>query len=246
MLSKSLIKRITSLKQKKCRQEEESFVVEGAKSVNEFITSSYELEVLYIVNDNFVADCDVEIKNKTTEITTQQLTKLSFLKTPQEVVAVFKIPDAQPIIDRGITLVLDDIRDPGNLGTIIRLCDWFGIQQLVCSPETVDCYNPKVVQATMGSLSRVQVNYQPLVPYLQDEKRRVYGTFLNGTSIYDASVSQDAVLVMGNEARGISPEVAAVIDTSITIPRFGTLSQTESLNVAMATSICLNEFLRPG
>ena len=143
-----------------------------------------------------------------------------------------------------MTLVLDEINDPGNLGTIIRLCDWFGVDQLVCSLNTVDCYNPKVVQASMGSLSRLSIIYTDLVDFLEKENRSVYGALLEGENIYKTTLSNDAVLVMGNESNGISNEIQKLISKPITIPQFGKVQKTESLNVATATAVLLSEFRR--
>lgn len=140
--------------------------------------------------------------------------------------------------------MLDAIRDPGNLGTIIRLCDWFGIEQIICSVDTVDCYNPKVIQATMGSLSRVSVSYLNINECLQNTKLPVYGTCMDGTSIYSENLPEKGIIIMGNEANGISENIMELISHKITIPRFGKLKETESLNVATATAIVLNEFKR--
>jgi len=136
------------------------------------------------------------------------------------------------------------VGDPGNLGTIIRLCDWFGIETLICSEGTVDCYNPKTVQATMGSIARVGVIYTDLPLYLEKSNRETYGTFMKGTNVYESQLSKEAIIVMGNEANGITPEVEQFVKNKIAIPRFGPHKETESLNVAMATSIFLSEFRR--
>jgi TrmH family RNA methyltransferase len=144
----------------------------------------------------------------------------------------------------GLILALDAVRDPGNLGTIIRLCDWFGIEHLVCSNTTVDCYNPKVVQATMGSLSRVQIDYVDLEAFLKTSKTQKFGTFMDGTNVYQTELPQNGILVLGNEANGISASIEMVINQKISIPRFGNLQATESLNVATATAILLSEFCR--
>ncbi len=238
MLSKSNIKRITALTQKKYRQREGVFVAEGIKVINELLESSFDLEVLYSIDEYAFAKAQPE------KITATELKKISFLKTPQTALALFKIPNAKSLERYGVTVVLDDIRDPGNLGTIIRLCDWFGISSLVCSKQTVDCYNPKVVQATMGSLSRVSIIYTDIEVYLKEEKRPIYGTFMNGENLYTTSVSGDSVIVMGNEANGISSLIENLVTKRIAIPRFGKLQKTESLNVATATAICLSEFKR--
>ena len=145
----------------------------------------------------------------------------------------------------GLILALDSIRDPGNLGTIIRLCDWFGIETLLCSEETVDVYNPKVVQATMGSISRVKVVYCNLEIELKKAKIPVFGTFMDGKSVYSENLPKEGIIVMGNEANGISSSIEKIVSERISIPRFGNLQLTESLNVATATAIILNEFKRP-
>jgi TrmH family RNA methyltransferase len=158
--------------------------------------------------------------------------------------AIFRIPDQIQIVDKGLIIALDDIRDPGNLGTIIRLCDWFGIEQLVCSTSTVDLYNPKVIQATMGSISRVKVHYLNLLDFINSTTLPVYGTFMNGKNIYKELLPKEAVIVLGNEANGISASLEEIITNRLTIPRFGKLQQTESLNVASASAILMSEFCR--
>lgn len=152
------------------------------------------------------------------------------------------MPEPKKINEQSIILALDKIRDPGNLGTIIRLCDWFGITDLVCSEDTVDLYNPKVLQATMGSITRVNVSYVDLNEFLSQTKLPIFGTFMNETNIYKTQLPQDGIIVMGNEANGISTEIEPLITDKITIPRFG--NPTESLNVATATAIILSEFRR--
>jgi TrmH family RNA methyltransferase len=158
--------------------------------------------------------------------------------------AIFRIPDQIQIVDKGLIIALDDIRDPGNLGTIIRLCDWFGIEQLVCSTSTVDLYNPKVIQATMGSISRVKVHCLNLLDFINSTTLPVYGTFMNGKNIYKELLPKEAVIVLGNEANGISASLEEIITNRLTIPRFGKLQQTESLNVASASAILMSEFCR--
>ena len=177
-------------------------------------------------------------------ISESELKKISALSTPNNCLAVFKIPASMPILDKGLILALDDIRDPGNLGTILRLCDWFGISQVVCSEQTVDLYNPKVVQATMGSISRVNVRYVNLKSFLQNSSLPIFGTFMDGSNVYMEILPKEAIVIMGNEANGISPEVENTIKNRLTIPRFGDLQLTESLNVASATAIILSEFRR--
>lgn len=238
MLSKNQIKLITSLKQKKQRQQQNLFVVEGIKTINELLQSQIELHALY-TTETFHVDAEKEIL-----ISEADLKRISFLSTPNTALAIFKIPKQQSIDDEGLILVLDAVSDPGNLGTIIRLCDWFGVKQLVCSKETVDCFNPKVIQATMGSITRVHISYVDLVGYLKSTHLPVFGAFMDGENIYKSKLPKQGILVMGNEANGISQEIEAVITQKISIPRFGDLQATESLNVATATAILLSEFRR--
>ena len=166
------------------------------------------------------------------------------MNTPNNCLAIFKIPKEKPILEEGLMVALDDIRDPGNLGTILRLCDWFGISQLVCSEQTVDIYNPKVVQATMGSIARVTVNYLNLNAFIEKTTLPVFGTFMDGKNIYGENLPKEGIIVMGNEANGINQKMEKSIKNRLTIPRFGELQQTESLNVATATAIILSEFRR--
>lgn len=240
MISKNQIKLISGLHQKKQRFANQLFFAEGVKVIQELLQSNFELEHLYTTQNDFEK---VEF-SKRTSITEQELKKISALSTPNSCLAVFKIPDENPIIDSGLILALDDIRDPGNLGTILRLCDWFGIQQIVCSKETVDIYNPKVVQATMGSVARVNVNYVDLKAFMAKTKLPVFGTFMNGENIYQSALPQNGIIIMGNEANGISAEIENMVTSRLTIPRFGELQKTESLNVATATAIVLSEFKR--
>ncbi|MFG6686307.1 TrmH family RNA methyltransferase [Mariniflexile sp. HNIBRBA6329] len=238
MLSKSQIKLITSLKQKKQRQQHGFFVVEGVKTIKELLQSHLELHALY-TTETFNIDAKNEILISETD-----LKRISFLTTPNTALAIFKIPQEKPIETNGLIVALDAVRDPGNLGTIIRLCDWFGIKNLVCSNETVDCFNPKVVQATMGSITRVNISYVDLFDFLKSTNLPVFGAFMEGENVYKSKLPEQGVLVMGNEANGVSKEVEAVITEKISIPRFGDLQATESLNVATATAILLSEFKR--
>jgi len=244
VLSKNQTKRITSLKQKKYRQQEGVFCVEGIKSILEFLIADIEVEAIFSSNIDFIDKVSTNFDIQITEVSNVQLGKISSFKTPQQVLGLFKIPKQKAIKEMGVTVALDDLRDPGNLGTIIRLCDWYGISDLVCSETTVDCYNPKVVQATMGSLSRIRVHYVSLESFLKKEKRPIFGTFMKGSNLYQEELISNAVLLMGNEANGISSELEEYIDSRITIPKFGKFQTTESLNVATATAICLSEFFR--
>lgn len=238
MLSKNQIKHIARLKQKKFRLQEKLFVAEGVKTIQELLDSRMELQQLY-TTESFNLDAKDELL-----ITENDLKKISFLKTPQKALAIFKIREAQPVVSNQLILALDDVRDPGNLGTIIRLCDWFGITDLVCSNETVDCYNPKVVQATMGSIARVNITYLDLPHFIENQNMPVFGAFMDGENVYQTKLPDKGILIMGNEANGISEEISQLISHKIAIPRFGERQETESLNVAMATSILLSEFKR--
>ncbi len=240
MLSKNQIKLITSLQQKKQRIASQLFFAEGIKVIHELLESKFELVHLYTTQNDFQ-----EVSNdKKVLIDDSELKKITALATANTCLAVFKIPSEKKIIDSGLILALDSVRDPGNLGTILRLCDWFGIGQLICSKETVDIYNPKVVQATMGSIARVNVNYIDLESFIVQTKLPVFGTFMDGKNIYKENLPQEGIIIMGNEANGISPTLEKLIQNRLTIPRFGTLQKTESLNVATATAIVLSEFRR--
>lgn len=212
------------------------FVVEGVKGIQEFLNSDIELYQLYTIDSIFSVD--------SIQISSKELQRISSLKTANTALAVFKIPKEIYIDDKGLILALDDVRDPGNLGTIIRLCDWFGIKNLICSKTTVDCYNPKVVQATMGSLSRVRITYLDLDVYLKNYAHDIYGTFMDGNVIYSEALPKEGLIIMGNEANGISKDIEQLVTKKLSIPRFGTLQATESLNVATATAIILSEFKR--
>ncbi len=240
MISKNQIKLITGLHQKKQRFANQLFFAEGIKVIQELLQSNFELEYLFTTQNDF----ETVGTSKRIAVTEQELKKISALSTPNTCLAVFKIPAENTIIDSGLILALDDIRDPGNLGTILRLCDWFGIQQIICSKETVDIYNPKVVQATMGSIARVNVNYVDLKSFIANAKLPVFGTFMNGENIYQSVLPQNGIIIMGNEANGISAEIEKTVTSRLTIPRFGKLQKTESLNVATATAIVLSEFKR--
>lgn len=240
MVSKNQIKFISGLQQKKQRLIHKMFVAEGVKVVQELLDADFELHQLYTTEDDFKSVND----SKKLIVSADDLKKISALTTASSCLAVFKIPEQKELYQSGLIVALDAIRDPGNLGTIIRLCDWFGIQQLICSNETVDVYNPKVVQATMGSISRVNVSYINLEDFISTTSLPVFGTFMNGENIYSTTLPKEGIIVMGNEANGISKEVENSIQHRLTIPRFGTLQKTESLNVATATAIILSEFRR--
>lgn len=240
MVSKNQIKLITGLHQKKYRQREGLFLAEGFKVITELLGSRFALVHLFETEPLFPRIP----QDKKTTATPAELQKMSALSTANNCLAVFAIPNENPILDSGLMVALDDIRDPGNLGTILRLCDWFGIRQVLCSKETADLYNPKVVQATMGSLTRVNVSYVNLPEFLSETKLPVFGTFMDGENVYREALPSDGIIVMGNEANGISADVEKTVSRRIAIPRFGDLQETESLNVATATGIILSEFRR--
>jgi TrmH family RNA methyltransferase len=239
LVSKGQIKLITSLGQKKFRDKEGLFIAEGPKIISELLGAGFRLYALFSVAD---------FKNpseKYHKVSNAELQKISSLKTANTSLAIFEIPKREKITGNGLILALDAIRDPGNLGTIIRLCDWFGIGSIICSDDTADCYNPKVVQASMGSIARVAVQYTDLSVFLKSSKRPVYGAVLDGTNIYTTPIPTDAIIVMGNESNGISEAIQTKLTHKITIPQFGTSQETESLNVATATAIILSEYSRP-
>lgn len=240
MLSKSQIKLITGLHQKKYRKEHKLFFAEGIKVVQELLQSGFCLQQLY-AEPGYFSNIP---QSKYTEVTEAELKKISALTTAQRCLALFEMPEETAPASSGLIVALDDVRDPGNLGTIIRLCDWFGIETLLCSEQCVDVYNPKVVQATMGSIARVNVVYTDLGHYLSETSLPVYGTFMDGENIYTQTLPNEGIIVLGNEANGISAGVEALCSQRIAIPRFGRLQQTESLNVATATAIILSEFRR--
>ena len=240
MVTKNQIKRIKSLHQKKYRKEHQLFIAEGIKVIQELLQSSFVLDHLYVTNE---MDFGVPT-HQVTRVSADDLKKMSALTTTPNCLAVFHCLESKTIDFSDWVVALDDIRDPGNLGTIIRLCDWFGIKQIICSKETVDIYNPKVVQATMGSITRVNVNYVDLKLFLAQTKLPVFGTFMDGENIYQSKLPQDGIIIMGNEANGISEEIEKIVTSRLTIPRFGELQKTESLNVATATAIILSEFKR--
>ena len=237
-LSKNHLKLITSLRQKKYRQKHKMFVVEGVKVVKEFLNSSFELYQLFCV------DAEFESVDSVIQISEGDLKRASHLVNPNKVLAIFKIPQEKEVHFSGLILGLDAINDPGNLGTIIRLCDWFGVSQIVCSKDTVDCYNSKVVQASMGSLTRIALNYVELDEYLKETELPVFIADMDGENVYTSKLPNKGILVMGNEANGISNAIRKLASHVLSIPRFGNVQQTESLNVATATAILLSEFRR--
>ncbi len=238
MVTKNQIKLVTSLQQKKYRSKHGLFVVEGAKAVKELLQAGMKPYKVFVESGDALKDyADVAL------VSNSELKQMSSLSTPNGVLGVFYMPKAKSIESSDWVVALDAVRDPGNLGTIIRLCDWFGVSHLVCSEDTVDCYNPKVLQATMGSIARVNVAYMDLSDFLKSTDELIYGAFMDGDTVYSKKLPESGILVMGNEANGISDEIGGVISERIAIPQFGE-STTESLNVATATAILLNEIRR--
>ena len=239
MLSKNQVKLIQKLHHKKYRNELNLFIVEGKKSINEFLQAGYTPQLL-IATEAFTTGVPQHL---ITPVSKDELRKVSTLQNPDEGLAVFEQPKHKGILQEGVIVALDNVQDPGNLGTIIRLCDWFGVETLLCNTQTVDCYNPKVVQASMGSLTRVAVHYLDLAAFLTTTALPVYTMDLEGENLYTATFPKDCILILGNEANGISSEVRALSNEVITIPRFSKHQRTESLNVAMAGAIILSEVM---
>lgn len=237
MLTAHTIKILQSLDRKKFRQKYNLFLVEGNKTIKEIPTSDYRINEVFSVNP-----ADSSLGNLTaTEITPNDLKKISFLQHPKDSVAVCELKEELLLEESGVQLILDGIQDPGNLGTIIRLADWFGISQIICSEDTADFYNPKVIQASMGSFLRVNIVYQNLENYLTKNTQPIIGTDMNGSSFYDYKFPEKFNLVLGNEGNGIRPEIEKLLTDKVTIPRFGKSQTTESLNVAMSAGIILGQ-----
>lgn len=237
MVTKARLKLIKSLSRKKFRKEYGLFVVEGYKSISDLIESGLEHEEILITEGNqHLNHYDPDIVSK------KDMQSLSNVSSPPGYLGVFKIPNLSEI-SKGPIIALDNVKDPGNLGTIIRLADWYGITNIVCSEQSVDCYNPKCVQASMGSIARVQVRYLDLFSFLNDIDAPVYATTMEGSSIYKTDISQDAIIVMGSESHGVRSEILERF-SKISIPRAPSGSDTESLNVAIATSIIVSEWMR--
>jgi len=245
MLSKSTIRFIKSLQVKKYRQAEQSFLIQGAKTVNETLASDFEISALLGTPD-YLKSVNITLLGKAGEIievSEAELTSVSSVETNNSVLAVVKMkaqrnPRPDP---SNFSLVLDDIRDPGNLGTIIRTAEWYGISSIIASSETTDLYNPKVISATMGSFLRVNVSYVDLEEFLVSVSMPVYGAFLKGENIHTLKFSKKGLIVIGNESKGISPDVEKYVTHRITIPRFG---NAESLNASTATAIVLDNIRR--
>ncbi len=236
MVAKRELKFIKSLHQKKYRSRHGLFLAEGVKLVRELLRAGWKPRELFATEP-------VSGLSGARPISETGLKKMSALVQPNKVLGVFEMPDLPAPVFQGWLLALDGVRDPGNLGTIIRLCDWFGIRDLLCSPDTVDCYNPKVLMATMGSIARVRVHYGPLKGALSGSGLPVYGASMEGEPLAGFPLPAEGILVMGSESHGISAEVSGVLQGTLGITPFGS-GQAESLNVATASAIFLYEIRR--
>ena len=245
MISKSQISFIKSLHQKKIRKEHGLFIVEGLKSIQEFINSEYVVDSVYCTENLMPKLDNLSRKIKPVGITESELSRISALSTPQAILAIVQIPQQTDLnikkLDGSFILALDGVQDPGNLGTIIRTADWFGLNTILCSKDTAEVYNPKVVQASMGSLSRVNIIYTDLGDVFSQINIPVYGALLDGKSIYETDFGQEGIILLGNEGNGISEDLIEKINYPITIPRYG---KAESLNVAISASIFCSELRR--
>jgi len=242
MLSKAKIKFVKSLQIKKYRKQEQLFVVEGAKSVRELLNSSFEV-VMLIGVPQFLRTLDIPSGLEAFDVSISELEQMGSFQTNDTVLAVARMKPNEDIRieEHEFALVLDDIRDPGNLGTIIRTADWFGIRKVIASEESADLYNPKVITASMGSFTRVSVYYTSLPAYLSAAKYTVFGTYLDGADVHKTNFGNGGLLLIGNEARGISEALESFVTHRITIPRFG---GGESLNAAVATAIIFDNLKR--
>ena len=240
MVSKKDIKLISSLKQRKFRDINKSFVVEGKKSISEFLYSKFNLIKLFSIDCSFYTDISNQI-----QVNSDELKKLSFFKNPDDHLAIFEIPKQKPINESILIVALESIRDPGNLGTIIRTCEWFGVNDIICSNDSVDCFNPKVVQSAMGSLSRINITYVDLNSYLKSTELKSIGMTLNGQSLYEKKLSfEKGILIFGNEANGISDRLFSMLNHNLTIPISLNSDFPESLNLSVSVGVVLGEIKR--
>jgi TrmH family RNA methyltransferase len=249
MISKKWIKLINSLQHKKYRRQHQAFLVEGAKSVLELFSSDYQIQMLF-VTDEFHQQHIRMLQKQSLEyqvVSQQELEKTGVFQTNNACLAVVSTKPNQPLQVNGheYLLMLDDVKDPGNVGTILRIADWFGINKVICSENTTDFYNPKVIAASMGSFTRVQAYYCDLSQYLQEiaVELPVYGAFLDGTDVHAVNFAKAGILVMGNESQGIRPQIEAMVTSKIHIPRYG---GAESLNVGIATAVICDNIRRNG
>lgn len=234
MLTSKQIKFIKSLTLKKNRILHKCFIVEGEKMISDLLKSSFEILDLYASDKWSNSEVDY------IKLSSKQLQRISQFKNANKVIAIVKIPEKIILKDTGVTLVLDQIQDPGNFGTIIRICDWFGVKQIICSNDTVDMYNSKVVQSSMGSIFRVNIFYRNLAEYLKNVTNPVYATLKNGNSIKKIKRNKNCHIIIGNESKGISNNLFSYVDEKFSINQ--TSSDVDSLNVAVATGIILYDF----
>lgn len=249
MITKNQIKFIRSLEQKKFRREHGLFIAEGKKIVQEILNSSLKIHSLFATRD-FQSPLLSGLKAEIVEIDRTELEKISLLSVPNEVLCLVEIPKSEidfHKVKQQLSLYLDNIKDPGNLGNIIRIADWFGIEYIFCSPECVDSYNPKVVQATMGSIARVKIHYGEAVNFIKELKKNtdasftIYAATLDGKNIYSEDLSEKGLIILGNESEGVSDALIRLSGMEISIPPFG---KAESLNVAASAAVICSEFRR--
>ncbi|MDN3588162.1 RNA methyltransferase [Pedobacter aquatilis] len=245
MLSKSQISFIKSLHQKKYRKENGLFLVEGIKSIKEFIQSNFQIHTIFYNTEQYHLLPKLPANINLFEVNNAELSKISTLQTPQGFLAVVHQPETSSVdlksLKNQFTIILDGVQDPGNMGTIIRTADWFGFKNIICSEDCVEAYNPKTVQATMGSLARVNVYYENLVTILEKTDMPIFGALLDGDSIYKTDWGTEGLIILGNEGKGITPDVIKKIKKPVTIPRIGAA---ESLNVAVSAAIFCAEIVR--
>lgn len=244
MITAAEIKFVRSLSEKKNRTEHRLFVAEGSKLISDLYNTSLRVDTAYVLESTFV---DLRYGDEVV-VSPKEMGRMSSLKTASDAIALIEIPTAADLSFEGLSIILDGVQDPGNLGTIIRTADWFGIKRIICSPNCADCYSSKVVQATMGSIARVEIYYMELEPMLSRAASQgipIFGTFLEGENIYSQQLPQDAIIVMGSEGRGVTDDVAEKINNKLYIPPFNPEGDhCESLNVAVATAIICSEFRR--
>ena len=252
MIGKSTTKLINSLALKKYRTKENCFLIEGDKMVKEALDSDLKIKLL-IVTDQFTTRFPItqSAAERIIETDAKEIKKVSLLQHPQNSLAVCEIPkkpDFPDSLPEGLSIYLDGIQNPGNMGTIVRICDWYGIQHVFCSPDSVDLYNPKVIQASMGSFNRIHLHecdFETLTDLAQKSEAPLFGAFMNGDNVYQKQLPKQAVLVMGNEGNGIRPAVEKLIPNKLSIPSFSmNETKAESLNVSVATAILCSEFKR--
>jgi RNA methyltransferase, TrmH family len=245
MLSKSQISFIKSLHQKKYRKEHGLFIVEGIKSIQEFFQSNYQIHTIFYNSEQYNLLPKLPANINLFEVKNAELDKISTLQTPQGFLALVHVPKNKALVLKELknqfTLVLDGVQDPGNMGTIIRTADWFGFKNIICSADCVEVFNPKTVQATMGSLARINIYEADLPALLEQNTIPVFGALLDGESIYKTQWGTEGLVILGNEGKGISAEVIKKINTPVTIPKIG---EAESLNVAVSAAIFCAELVR--